>query len=93
MSTANYTDTIVGWAVTVYKNSAPYTVDMGNQLNREFDRARTSDSASGQTYAAKYGSDWPSNPAGENWTNAGDARDYLTGAIANWSITSDTEIN
>jgi hypothetical protein len=89
MSTANYTDTIVGWAVTVYKNSAPYTVNMGNQLNREFDRARTSDNASGQTYAAKYGSDWTAT----GWTDAGDARDYLTGATANWTITGDTEIN
>ena len=89
MSTANYTDTIVGWAVTVYKNSAPYTVNMGNQLNREFDRARTSDNASGQTYAAKYGSDWTAT----GWTDAGDARDYLTGVTANWTITGDTEIN
>ena len=89
MSTANYTDTIVGWAVTVYKNSAPYTVDMGNQLNMEIDRARTSDSASGQTYANKYGSDWTAT----GWTNAGDARDYLTDSIANgganWTITGD----
>jgi surface protein len=93
MSTANYTDTIVGWAVTVYKNSAPYTVDMGNQLNRTFDRARTSDNASGQTYAVKYGSDWTAT----GWQDAGDARDYLTDTLANlganWSITSDQEIN
>jgi len=93
MSTANYTDTIVGWAVTVYKNSAPYTVNMGNQLNMTFDRARTSDNASGQTYAAKYGSDWTAT----GWQDAGDARDYLTDTLANsganWSITSDQEIN
>lgn len=87
MSTENFTDTIVGWAVKVYKNSGLYDVDMSTANGVTFDCSRTSDNASGQTYAAKYGSDWPSNPAGENWTNAGDAFDYLTGTTANWSIT------
>jgi len=30
---------------------------------------------------------------GANFTDAGAARDYLTGATANWTITGDTEIN
>ncbi len=93
MSTENYTDSIVGWAVTVYKQSAPYNVSMINQSGRTFDNSRTSDNASGQTYAAKYGSDWPSDPAGENWTDAGDARDYLAGATAGWTISADNRIN
>ena len=72
MSTDNYTDSIVHFANLVYNNSAPYTVDMGNQVNRFFDRARS---------------------GGANFTTAGAARDYLTGATANWSITGDEEIN
>ena len=72
MSTDNYTDSIVHFANLVYNNSAPYTVDMGNQANRFFDRARS---------------------GGANFADAGLARDYLTGATANWSITGDTEIN
>ena len=89
MSTENYTDTIVGWAVTVYKNSGKYNVSMGAQYSRVFDNSRTSDNASGQTYAAKYGSDWTAT----GWTDAGDARDYLTGATANWTISGDSRIN
>jgi len=89
MSTENYTDTIVGWAVTVYKNSGKYSVSMGAQYSRVFDNSRTSDNASGQTYAAKYGSDWTAT----GWTDAGDARDYLTGATANWTISGDSRIN
>ena len=82
MSPENFTDTVVGWAVTVYKQSAPYTVSMINQAGRTFDCSRTSDNASGQTYAAKYGSDWTAT----GWTDAGDAFDYLTGTTANWNI-------
>ena len=52
---------------------------------RTFIGTKTSDAASGQTYAAKYGSDWPSDPAGENWTTAQDAKNYLT-TTAGWSI-------
>ncbi len=72
MTTANYTDTIVGWANYVYTNSAPYIVDMNTQSNRTFDRGKS---------------------GGANFTDAGEARDYLTGATANWTITGDTEIN
>jgi len=89
MSTENYTDSIVGWAVTVFKQSAPYNVSMTNQSGRTFDNSRTSDNASGQTYAAKYGSDWTAT----GWTDAGDARDYLVGGTAGWTIASDNRIN
>ncbi len=82
MSTENFTDTIVGWAVTVYKNSGKYNVGMAGQYSRTFDCSRTTDNASGQTYAAKYGSDWTAT----GWTDAGDAFDYLTGTTANWNI-------
>jgi len=30
---------------------------------------------------------------GANFANAGAARDYLTGATPNWTISGDTEIN
>jgi len=72
MSTANYTDTLVGWANFVYNNSGPYTVNFGSQNGRTFDRSRS---------------------GGANFADAGAARDYLTGATANWTITGDTEIN
>ena len=72
MSTANYTDTLVGWANYVYINSAPYTVNASLQNSMTFDRARS---------------------GGANFADAGAARDYLTGATANWTISGDTEIN
>jgi hypothetical protein len=36
MSTANYTDTIVGWANYVFTNGAPLNVNMGTQNGRTF---------------------------------------------------------
>jgi surface protein len=78
----NYTDTIVGWAVTVYSNSgSPSTVNFSGN-SKTFDGTRTSDDASGQTYVAKYGANWPSS-----WTNnnAQDAFDYLTTTLS-WTI-------
>ena len=89
MSTENFTDTIVGWAVTVYKNSGLYNVGLAANYGRTFDCSRTSDNASGQTYAVKYGSDWTAT----GWTDAGDALDYLTGATANWTISNYTPQN
>jgi hypothetical protein len=89
MSTENFTDTIVGWAVTVYKNSGLYNVGLAANYGRTFDCSRTSDNASGQTYAVKYGSDWTAT----GWTDAGDALDYLTGATANWIISNYTPQN
>jgi len=71
----NFTDTIVGWAVQVYDNSAPFNVNAANiTLNVDLIDARTSDNASGQTYAAKYGAKWTAT----GWTNAGDALTFLT---------------
>jgi len=82
ITTENYTDSIVGWAVTVYNNSgSPSTVNFSGN-GKTFDGTRTSDNASGQTYVAKYGANWPSA-----WTNnnAQDAFDYLTTTLS-WSI-------
>ena len=78
MSTENYTDTLVGWAVQVYKNQAPFNVNASSQLNMTFDNARTSDNASGQTYLIKYGADWTNT----GWANSGAALTFLTTATA-----------
>ena len=88
MNGDSYTDTLVGWAVTVYKNSGTYLVNFAGS-GRTFTGTKTSDAASGQTYAAKYGSDWTAT----GWTDAGDALDYLTGATANWTISNYTPQN
>ena len=85
MNGDSYTDTLVGWAVTVYKNSGTYLVNFAGS-GRTFTGTKTSDAASGQTYAAKYGSDWTAT----GWTTAQDAKNYLTTSIASggaqWSI-------
>jgi surface protein len=83
ITTENYTDTLVGWAVKIYKNSGPYSISFtGSNFSSKFDGTRTSDNTSGQTYAAKYGSDWTAT----GWTDAQDAYDYLVGATAGWTI-------
>lgn len=41
MSTANYTDTIVGWANYVYTTGFPLNVNMANQTGRTFDTSRS----------------------------------------------------
>jgi len=42
LSQANYTDTLVGWANTVFTNSAPYSVDFtGNSFSTKFDATRS----------------------------------------------------
>tara|TARA_R110001583_G_scaffold131713_2_gene283534 strand:- start:1867 stop:3597 length:1731 start_codon:yes stop_codon:yes gene_type:complete len=79
ISAINLTDTIVGWAVQVSTNSAPYNVNATSiTLGVNLIESRTSDNASGQTYAAKYGSDWTAT----GWTDAGDALNFLTTATA-----------
>ena len=78
MNTENYTDTLVGWAVQVYKNQAPFNVNASSQINMTFDNARTSDNASGQTYLIKYGADWTNT----GWANSGAALTFLTTATA-----------
>ena len=82
LSTENYTDTVVGWAVFVYNNSGSPSSVSWTGTTPNFDGTRTSDAASGQTYVAKYGSNWPSA-----WTNnnAQDAFDYLTTTLS-WTI-------
>ena len=80
-SQANYTDTMVGWAVYVHTNSGPFNVQW-TSTSPSLDFTRTSDNTSGQTYAVKYGSNWTAT----GWTNAQDAYDYLIGAVAGWTI-------
>ena len=68
MSTANYTDTIVGWANYVNTNSAPYTANMAFQTGRTFDNSRGggssfSDAGAARTYLTG---------ATANWTISGD---------------------
>jgi hypothetical protein len=77
----NYTDTVVGWAVTVYKNGGTPSSVSWTGTTPNFDGTRTSDDAAGQTYAVKYGSDWTAT----GWTNSQDAFDYLTTTLS-WTI-------
>jgi len=88
MTQAQFTDTIVGWAVAVRRDSGPYSVNAATSAPiNSFDATRTQDtdnSGNSVDYSTKYGSDWPSNPAGENWTNAGDARQFLLDN--SWSV-------
>ena len=55
MSTANYTDTIVGWANYVFTNGAPFSVNMGQQFGKTFDTSRSgganfADAGAARTY-------------------------------------------
>lgn len=78
MSTANYTDTVVGFANQVYNNSGtPNTIFFGDQSNQEFDRARTY--SSGNFTTAGLARDY--------------LTDSIANGGANWTITGDTEIN
>ena len=49
MSDDNWTDTLVGWAVSTYKNSGPYNVSSITNNSVNFIDSKTSDTASGQT--------------------------------------------
>lgn len=77
----NYTDTVVGWAVFVYNNSGSPSSIQWTGTTPSFDGTRTSDLASGQTYAAKYGANWTAT----GWTDSQDAFDYLTTTLS-WTI-------
>ncbi len=77
----NYTDTVVGWAVFVYNNGGSPSSVQWTGAHPSFDGTRTSDLASGQTYAAKYGANWTAT----GWTDSQDAYDYLTTTLS-WSI-------
>ena len=75
MTSAQFTDTIVGWAVAVRRDSTPYNVNAATVSPSSFDATRTQDtdnSGNSVDYSTKYGSDWDSN-----WNNAGDARQFL----------------
>ena len=81
LSVANYTDTVVGWAVFVYNNSGSPASIQWTGTTPNFDGTRTSDTASGQTYASKYGANWIAT----GWRNSQDAFDYLTTTLS-WTI-------
>lgn len=71
MSTANYTDTIVGWANYVFTNGAPFNVNMGSQFGRTFDTSRSgganfADAGAARTYLTT------ATPTGAGWTISGD---------------------
>jgi surface protein len=75
MTSAQFTDTIVGWAVAVRRDSSPYNINAATVSPSSFDATRTQDtdnSGNSVDYDIKYGSDWDSN-----WNNAGDARQFL----------------
>lgn len=77
ISSEQYTDSIVGWAVAVKRDGAPYNVAGPSQtpLTTTFLTSRTQNTDNnGVTvdYTTKYGSLWDSN-----WSNAGDARQFL----------------
>ena len=75
MTSEQFTDTIVGWAVAVRRDSGPYSINCATVSPSSFDATRTQDTDnSGNTvdYSTKYGSDWDSN-----WNNAGAARQFL----------------
>lgn len=72
MSTANYTDTIVGWGNYVITNSAPYNTNMSNQTGRTFDTSRAgganfANAGAARTYLTT------ATPTGAGWTISGDS--------------------
>ena len=72
MSTANYTDTIVGWANYVNANSkTPASVSMVNQLSRTFQNSR-SGGASFATAGAARTFLTTAVPTGAGWSITGD---------------------
>jgi len=87
MTDEQFTDTIVGWAVAVSRDSGPYNISAATNAssaptNATFLTTRTQDtdnSGNSVDYSTKYGNDWDSN-----WTNAGDARQFLLDN--GWSI-------
>jgi hypothetical protein len=71
MSTANYTDTIVGWANYVFINGLPLNVNMGTQNGRTFDTSRSgganfANAGAARTYLTT------ATPTGAGWTISGD---------------------
>ena len=71
MSTANYTDTIVGWANYVFTSGVPINVNMSSQTGRTFDTSRSgganfADAGEARTYLTT------ATPTGAGWTISGD---------------------
>jgi hypothetical protein len=82
ISNEQYTDSIVGWAVAVKRDGAPYNVAGPSQSPASFLTSRTQNTDNnGVTvdYTTKYGSLWDSN-----WIDAGGARQFLLNN--GWSI-------
>jgi hypothetical protein len=67
MSTANYTDTFVGWANYVFENGAPFNVDASTQNGRTFDTSRSGGANFANAGAART---YLTSTAG--WTISGD---------------------
>ena len=72
MSTANYTDTIVGWANFTKTNLGnPYDVNMSSQIGKTYDTSRSGganfvDAGAARTYLTG------ALPTGARWTISGD---------------------
>ena len=71
MSTANYTDTLVGWANYVFVNGGPLNTNMANQIGMTFDTSRSgglnfATSGDARTYLTT------ATPTGAGWTISGD---------------------
>lgn len=74
MSTANYTDTIVGWANYVKNQNpdAPLNIDMSGQNNMTFDSNRSGGSNFANAFAARQFLTNTVASGGAGWTIAGD---------------------
>jgi surface protein len=71
MSSANYTDTLVGWANYVTTNGSPLNVNMTNQATMTFDTSRSgganfADAGAARTYLTT------ATPTGAGWTISSD---------------------
>ena len=71
MSTANYTDTIVGWANFTTTNGVPLNVPMLSQFGRTYDTSRSgganfANAGAARTYLTT------ATPTGAGWTISGD---------------------
>ena len=79
MSVANYTDTIVGWAIkhtqgTYNPNNLDFNTVTASQPGFETSRIENEDNDGTKTnYSVLYGAAWTNT----GWTEAGDAADYL----------------
>ncbi len=72
MSTANYTDTIVGWANYVKNNSAPYNLAMATQTGRVFQNSRAGGANFANAQAARTYLTTATGSGGAGWSITGD---------------------